>query len=64
MNNTQLPLTRDLVLIGGGHTHALVLRKWGMNPLLACCRDSLLGITPAMNWTLIWSSFADLQGRA
>lgn len=28
-----LPLTRDLVLIGGGHTHALVLRRWGMNPL-------------------------------
>ncbi|MFO8126842.1 selenide, water dikinase SelD, partial [Yoonia sp.] len=27
------PLTRDLVLIGGGHTHALVLRRWGMNPL-------------------------------
>lgn len=28
-----LPLTQDLVLIGGGHTHALVLRSWGMNPL-------------------------------
>ncbi len=28
-----VPFTRDLVLIGGGHTHALVLRSWGMNPL-------------------------------
>jgi len=28
-----IPLTRDLLLIGGGHTHALVLRRWGMNPL-------------------------------
>ena len=34
MNNSpQIPLTRDVVLIGGGHTHALVLRKWGMSPL-------------------------------
>ncbi|MEO1153642.1 MAG: FAD-dependent oxidoreductase, partial [Pseudomonadota bacterium] len=30
---TPLPLTRDLVLIGGGHAHALVLRRWGMRPL-------------------------------
>lgn len=30
---TTIPLTRDLVLVGGGHTHALVLRRWGMNPL-------------------------------
>lgn len=28
-----LPLTRDLVLIGGGHAHALVLRDWAMAPL-------------------------------
>ena len=31
--HSPLPLTRDLVLIGGGHTHALVLRRWGMVPL-------------------------------
>ncbi|MGR3759760.1 selenide, water dikinase SelD [Roseobacteraceae bacterium NS-SX3] len=33
MHAPPLPLTRDLVLIGGGHAHALVLRMWGMNPL-------------------------------
>lgn len=33
MRSEAFPLTRDLVLIGGGHTHALVLRRWGMDPL-------------------------------
>lgn len=33
MHQPPLPLSQDLVLIGGGHTHALVLRKWAMAPL-------------------------------
>ena len=28
-----VPYTRDLVMVGGGHAHALVLRAWGMDPL-------------------------------
>jgi selenide,water dikinase len=33
MQADPLPLTQDIVLIGGGHAHALVLRMWGMDPL-------------------------------
>lgn len=28
-----VPLIKDIVLIGGGHTHALLIRKWAMKPL-------------------------------
>lgn len=28
-----IPLTHDIVLIGGGHSHALVLQMWAMDPL-------------------------------
>lgn len=30
---TQPTLSTDVVLVGGGHTHALVLRRWGMAPM-------------------------------
>ncbi|MGH1371642.1 selenide, water dikinase SelD [Planktotalea sp.] len=30
---TEFPLTRDLVLVGGGHAHALLLKMWAMAPL-------------------------------
>ena len=33
MHQPNSPLTRDLVLVGGGHAHALLLRMWGMRPL-------------------------------
>jgi selenide, water dikinase len=31
--NSTYPALRDLVLVGGGHAHALLLRMWGMDPL-------------------------------
>ncbi|MGY6632816.1 MAG: selenide, water dikinase SelD [Alkalilacustris sp.] len=45
-----LPLTRDLVLIGGGHAHALVLRGWGMDPLPGA-RLTLISPAPTAPYT-------------
>ncbi|PWK60893.1 selenide, water dikinase SelD [Roseicyclus mahoneyensis] len=33
MRESTVPLVKELVLVGGGHAHALVLRRWGMAPV-------------------------------
>ncbi len=45
-----LPATCDIVLIGGGHTHALLLRRWGMNGL-AGTRLTLINPGPTAPYT-------------
>ena len=45
-----VPLTRDLVLIGGGHAHALVLRMWGMKPM-AGVRVTVINPAPTAPYT-------------
>ncbi len=50
MHAPPLPLVRDLVLIGGGHAHALVLRQWAMDPLPGA-RVTLINPGPVAPYT-------------
>ena len=45
-----VPYTRDLVLVGGGHAHALVLRAWGMDRL-AGARVTVINPGPTAPYT-------------
>lgn len=47
---TPIPQIKDLVLIGGGHAHALALRMWAMNPL-AGTRVTLITPDPVTPYT-------------
>ena len=44
------PIVKDLVLIGGGHAHALVLRMWAMQPL-AGVRVTVINPGPVAPYT-------------
>lgn len=50
MQQMPLPAVADLVLIGGGHAHALVLRMWGMNPMPGV-RLTLINPAPVAPYT-------------
>ena len=47
---TTVPYTRDLVLVGGGHAHALVLKSWGMDPLFGA-RLTVINPGPKLPYT-------------
>ena len=47
---TTYPIVKDIVLVGGGHTHALVARMWAMQPQ-AGVRLTIINPNPAAPYT-------------
>ncbi|MEX2365906.1 MAG: FAD-dependent oxidoreductase, partial [Pseudohongiellaceae bacterium] len=45
MNREQTPVYKDIILAGGGHSHALVIRQWAMQPMPGV-RLTLVSPTP------------------
>ena len=50
MMQEPIPLVQDVVLVGGGHAHALVLRMWAMDPLPGV-RLTVINPNPAAPYT-------------
>ncbi len=50
MQSSEFPVLRDIVLVGGGHAHALVARMWAMTPLPGA-RLTLINPGPAAPYT-------------
>ncbi len=50
MTPASILLAQDVVLIGGGHAHALLLRAWGMKPV-AGARLTLINPAPSAPYT-------------
>lgn len=50
MQSSEFPVLRDIVLVGGGHAHALVARMWAMTPLPGA-RLTLVNPGPAAPYT-------------
>ena len=44
------PLLKNVVLVGGGHAHALVLRAWAMNPTVGA-RVTVINPQPTAPYT-------------
>lgn len=50
MQDGSVPIVKELVLLGGGHAHALVLKRWGMAPVPGL-RVTLINPGPSAPYT-------------